>query len=163
MELRPVRADDAPLFEAELCDPAMMEHLGGPISLEKAHATLARQLDPADAERTWAFVIVTGAGEDAGSVCLWSHEEADLGPISELGWMVLPAFQGRGLGRGAVAELLERARVDGRWGAVHAYPAVSNDASNAMCRTLGFELVETIDIEYSGRTLRCHHWRLDPA
>jgi RimJ/RimL family protein N-acetyltransferase len=147
---------DAPLFEAELCDPVMMEHLGGPISSEDARATLERQLDP---ERTWSFVIVTDEGEDAGSVALWTHDDG----VSEIGWMVLPRFQRRGLGRGAVAMILERARADGRWGPIHAYPTVTNEASNAMCRTLGFDLLETIDGEYSGRPLRLHHWCWDPG
>jgi RimJ/RimL family protein N-acetyltransferase len=32
----------------------------------------------------------------AGSVALWSHDEDDGEPITEIGWMVLPEFQGRG-------------------------------------------------------------------
>jgi RimJ/RimL family protein N-acetyltransferase len=45
----------------------------------------------------------------AGSVVLWSHEENDA-PLSEIGWMVLPPFQGRGVAKAAVRRLLERAR-----------------------------------------------------
>jgi RimJ/RimL family protein N-acetyltransferase len=44
--------------------------------------------------------------------------------------MVLPEFQGRGLGKRAVRMLLELALVDGRWGLVHAFPATSNAPSN---------------------------------
>ena len=33
----------------------------------------------------------------AGSVTLWSHDEEDGEPVTEIGWMVLPEFQGRGL------------------------------------------------------------------
>ncbi|MFC9757290.1 GNAT family N-acetyltransferase [Streptomyces sp. NPDC056921] len=57
----------------------------------------------------------------AGTVSLWSHEAGDQ-HISEIGWMVLPAFQGQGYGKRAVRTLLEMAREDGRWGLVHAFP-----------------------------------------
>lgn len=158
MRFRRVTEDDAPLFEAELCDPAMMEHLGGPITVEQAHDTLRRQLDPAT---VWSFVIVTDLGEDAGSVCLWRHDGDD--PITEIGWMVLPAFQGRGLGKAAVRELLDRADADGRWGPIHAFPEVGNEASNAMCRSLGFELIATETFAYRGRSLTCNTWRYPAA
>ncbi|MDQ3209911.1 MAG: hypothetical protein M3Q20_01840 [Actinomycetota bacterium] len=77
--------------------------------------------------------------------------------------MVLPEFQGKGLGRDATAAILERARADGRWGPIHAFPGVTNAPSNGICRTLGFTLVETAEFEYYGTTLRTNHWRLDPA
>jgi hypothetical protein len=51
---------------------------------------------------------------------------------------------------------------DGRWGAIYAFPSVTNAASNAICRTLGSRLVDTTDFEYRGRTLMCNHWRIDP-
>ena len=51
--------------------------------------------------------------------------------------MVLPEFQGRGLGKQAVRMLLELARDDGRWGLVHAFPATTNGPSNGICRSLG--------------------------
>jgi len=47
---------------------------------------------------------------------------------------------------------------------VHAFPSVDNPPSNAICRKLGFELLEAIDFEYppgSGGVLRCNDWRLD--
>jgi GNAT superfamily N-acetyltransferase len=36
--------------------------------------------------------------------------------------MVLPAFQGRGLGSDAVRAVLSKARSEGRWDVVHAFP-----------------------------------------
>jgi RimJ/RimL family protein N-acetyltransferase len=41
---------------------------------------------------------------------------------------------------------------------------VDNQASNAICRKLGFELVDVEEYEYpkgSGNILRCNDWRLD--
>ena len=154
VRLRPVTRSDLPLFEAELCDPVMMEHINGPLSAEQARETLERQL----ADDVWSYVIATDDG-DAGSVVLWTNDRGE----SEIGWMVLPPFQGRGLGKAATAELLARADRDGRWGGIHAFPAVTNGASNAICRSLGFDLVAPeLEFEFSGQTLVCNHWRREP-
>jgi RimJ/RimL family protein N-acetyltransferase len=81
----------------------------------------------------------------AGSVTLWSHDE-DSEPVTEIGWMVLPEFQGRGLAKRAVRMLLELARDDGRWGLVHAFPATANSPSNGICRSLGFRFAGERDV-----------------
>ncbi len=81
--------------------------------------------------------------------------------INEIGWMVLPPFPGARDGSAAVREAIERARTTERWDVLHAYPPVANPRSNAMCRTLGFEMLEEREFEYHGRTLRCNHWVLD--
>jgi RimJ/RimL family protein N-acetyltransferase len=77
--------------------------------------------------------------------------------------MVLPEFQGRGLAKRAVRALLERARDDGRWGVVHAFPGVTNAASNALCRSVGFSLVGERDVTFADRLLRTNHWQIDPS
>lgn len=96
----------------------------------------------------------------AGSVALWSHERGG-NTISEIGWMVLPEFQGRGLGKTAVRVMLQRARNANRWGVVHAFPGVTNGPSNGICRSLGFTIVGQEDVEFSGRVLRTNHWQID--
>ena len=83
--------------------------------------------------------------------------------MSEIGWMVLREFQGRGIGKAAVRAILDRARRDGRWGVIHAYPSVTNDPSNGICRSLEFALVETTDFDYKGESMRCNHWQIDPV
>lgn len=75
--------------------------------------------------------------------------------------MVLPAYQGRGIGSAAVREALEWARSTGRWDVLHDFPPIANPRSNAMCRTLGFEMLEECDFEFRDRLLRSNHWRLD--
>lgn len=100
-------------------------------------------------------------GPVAGSVVLWSHEE-DGETMSEMGWMVLPRFQGRGLAKLAVRTLLEAARDDGRWGRVHAFPGVSNVASNGVCRSVGFTCVGERQVRFADRLLRSSHWVIDP-
>jgi RimJ/RimL family protein N-acetyltransferase len=158
MDLRPVRLDDIALYERLRCDPAMMAELGGPLPRDGIPDKVAS--DVADVEAgAWIFIVEMG-GTPVGHVCIWEHDE-DGARITEIGWMVLPEFQGRGLGRDATRMLLDRVRAERRWDVVHAFPAVTNAPSNGICRTLGFELVEERDIEFHDRTLRANHWRID--
>jgi len=76
--------------------------------------------------------------------------------------MVLPDFQRRGLGKHAVQTLLQAARDDGRWGLVHAFPAVTNAASNGICRSVGFRLAGQQGVTFAGQVLRTNHWVIDP-
>jgi RimJ/RimL family protein N-acetyltransferase len=85
------------------------------------------------------------------------------GLVSEIGWMVLPEFQGRGIGKRAVRALLEQARKQDRWGLVHAFPATTNAPSNGICRSVGFRLLAAQDITFAGRVMHANHWVIDPA
>jgi hypothetical protein len=44
----------------------------------------------------------------------------------EIGWMILPEFQNRGIASQAVREVLERARVEQKFGQIHAFPALGS-------------------------------------
>ena len=162
MRLRDLTTGDLALYEAIHCDPAMMAELGGPLPSEGMWAKLRKDAADVEGDRVWVQVIIPDeeVGTPAGTVSVWDHEWRGE-TITEIGWMVLPVFQGKGLGSQAVQMVLDRARATGRWDVLHAFPAVINPASNAMCRKLGFSRVEEIDYVYRGRTLRCNHWRLD--
>jgi RimJ/RimL family protein N-acetyltransferase len=161
VHLRDVSLEDVSLYERLRCDPAMMIELGGAVPREGIPDKVSEDVASTEKDESWICVIASDEGEVMGHVCIWSHEMKD-GPISEIGWMVLPEFQGRGVGRDGAAALLERARLDGRWGVIHAYPSVTNQPSNGVCRSLGFTLVATGDFDYGGTTLRCNHWQIDP-
>ena len=158
MRIEPWGEDDLPLLEKLMGDPAMTEHLGGPESPEKILERQRRYEPPGSG----MFKIVDGeTGEAVGSVGYWERTWRD-GQVYELGWSVLPAFQGRGLARLATAQVIALARAEGRLRFVHAFPSVDNAPSNAICRRLGFTLIEECDFEYPpGRPLRCNDWRLD--
>jgi RimJ/RimL family protein N-acetyltransferase len=58
--------------------------------------------------------------------------------------------------------VIELARRDGKYRFVHAFPNVDNGASNAICRKLGFELLEACEFEFpKGHFMTCNDWRLD--
>jgi RimJ/RimL family protein N-acetyltransferase len=161
MELRDITLDDLSLYENLHCDPQMMAHLGGPWPTEGIPAKLQRDVESVEKGESWVFKIIpdADAGVVAGSVCLWESSRNGE-TITEVGWMVLPRFQGRGLGTQAVSMIIDKARDVQRCDTVHAFPAVSNVASNAICRKLGFSLIKECDLEYAGTLLRCNHWRL---
>jgi RimJ/RimL family protein N-acetyltransferase len=79
-----------------------------------------------------------------------------------MGWSVLPAFQGRGVAVAGTVKAIASARAEQTRRYLHAFPSVSNAASNAICRKVGFALVEACDFEYPpGHVMRCNDWRLD--
>ena len=164
MHLRDVELGDVDAYVRMRCDPVMMAELGGPRPREGIEEKVRRDVEDVASDAAWIKMIVPT--EDmpevvAGTVALWSHE-ADGESISEIGWMVLPEFQGRGLGKLAVRTVLEKAREEGRWGVVHAFPGVTNAPSNGICRSLGFRLVEEREIIFAGEVLRANHWIIDP-
>ncbi|MGE7439915.1 GNAT family N-acetyltransferase, partial [Kitasatospora sp. NPDC001175] len=126
MLLRDVEYSDVNAYVRMRCDPAMMVELGGPLPREGMKAKVQRDVQRAAAGTDWIKMIVPDEAEPdvvAGIVTLWPHD-TDGERIAEIGWMVLPEFQGRGLGKQGVRRLLELARDDSRWGLIHAFPLV---------------------------------------
>ena len=164
MLLRDVELGDLETYVRMRCDPAMMADLGGPLPREGIEATVRRDVAWVAAGTHWIKMIVLDSGTPevvAGNVTLWTHDP-DGEAASEIGWMVLPEFQGRGLAKRAARALLERARDEDRWGPVHAYPATTNAPSNGICRSLGYTFVGVRDVTFADRLLRTNHWLIDP-
>jgi RimJ/RimL family protein N-acetyltransferase len=165
MRLRDVGPGDLDAYLRMRCDPLMMAELGGPLPRADMPAKVATDVRRTRADEYWVSMILPDDDEPetvAGNVALWSHEDGEQAGLSEIGWMVLPEHQGQGLAKRAVHAVLERARDDGRWGVIHAFPGVTNAASNALCRSLGFTLVGERDVVFAGRTLATNHWQIDP-
>jgi RimJ/RimL family protein N-acetyltransferase len=156
--LEPWGDGDLPLLEQLVGDPRMMAHLGGAESPTKIRERQARYARP----RSRQFKVIDRAsGEGAGWVGYWDRDRHGE-DVYETGWAILPAFQGRGLAADATAQLIRRAAEERRRRFMHAFPSVDNGPSNAICRKLGFELVETREFEYPpGHMMRCNDWRID--
>jgi RimJ/RimL family protein N-acetyltransferase len=153
---------DLPLLKKLLGDPVMTEHLGGPESDEQLLKRQVRYERLTESGKGRVFKIVHEAtGEAVGSVSYWDsihHGEE----IYEMGWSVLPAFQGQGIAGAAVAQAILIAQSDGKYRFLHAFPSINNPPSNALCRKLGFTLVEECEFEYpKGSFMQCNDWRLD--
>ncbi|MFD8984679.1 GNAT family N-acetyltransferase [Streptomyces sp. NPDC059564] len=164
MRLRDVGMGDVEAYVRMRCDPVMMADLGGPLPPEGMAAKVERDVRGVAGGTQWIKMILpdeTVPAAVAGTVTLWSHDE-DGRRITEIGWMVLPEFQGRGLGKLAVRTVLELAREEDRWGVVHAFPATANAPSNGICRSLGFRLLGEEDVTFADRVLPTNHWVIDP-
>ncbi|MDQ6820287.1 MAG: GNAT family N-acetyltransferase [Actinomycetota bacterium] len=158
IRLEPWGRDDLELLRECVGDPAMMEHLGGPESEQKILERQQRYEPPGSGQ----FKIVDQRSEaGVGWVGYWDRDSPGE-QVYEVGWAVIPEFQGRGIARAATRELLELARREGGRRYVHAYPSVSNRPSNALCQALGFELLGESEFEYPpGTPMRCNDWRFD--
>ena len=141
VQLEPWGDDDLPLLHALLGDPVMMEHLGGPESPEKIVERQARYVGNPGALK----IVVDGVG--AGWVGFWEREWRDE-QVYEIGWSVLPGFQGRGVAAAATRLALEAARASDGPRTVHAFPPPANGPSNAICRKTGFTFLGEVEFEY---------------
>jgi RimJ/RimL family protein N-acetyltransferase len=162
VRLEPWAKGDLPLLEQLLGDPRMMEHLGGPESPEKiAERQLRYERLTNPAEAGVFKVVDQQTAEPVGWVGYWERTWRDE-QVYEIGWSVLPAFQGQGIAGLATAQAIDAARSAAKHRFVHAFPSVDNAPSNAICRKLGFTLVEESEFEYPpGSFMRCNDWRLD--
>ena len=157
MRLRPYADEDRGLTLRLESDPRVVGHLGGAGDEEHAERVHRRRLDEVAAGEL-IFVIVPEE-EPVGIIAIW-RSEWESQPIDELGAMLLPDQQARGVAFDAFQRLLPHALERGV-GLLHAFPAVTNDPSNAILRKLGFTRGEDCDLDYEGRPLRCAHWVRD--
>ena len=106
-------------------------------------------------------IVDVASGAGVGSVGFWMKEWRDEN-VYEVGWMVVPEFQGRGIAVAATAQAIELATRGDKHRFMHAFPNVDNAPSNEICRKLGFELLEACEFEFpKGHFMTCNDWRLD--
>jgi RimJ/RimL family protein N-acetyltransferase len=156
--IEPWGAGDLQLLE-KLNDPEMTKHVGGPESPEK----LAERQSRYEKAGSRQYRIVDEAsGEGVGWVGYWEMTWQDE-QVWEIGWAVIPGFQGRGIASFATAQIIDRARAERGLRYVHAFPKVENAPSNAICRKLGFSLLGEVDFpaRRGAGSVRCNDWRFD--
>jgi RimJ/RimL family protein N-acetyltransferase len=159
--LRPWAEGDLRLLRRLLGEPEMTRFLGGPESPEAIEARHRRYLT-ADPATNGLFAIVAGPeAAPIGWTGFWEAEwDGEL--VWECGWNVLPEAQGRGVAAAAATLMLVEARQRCRHRRMRAFPSVDNAASNALCRTLGFERRGEVEVEYpKGHLMRSNDWRMD--
>lgn len=158
MHLEPWGQGDLALLQKMLGDPEMTMHIGGPEDPE----SIAHRQTGYEQEDSRQFKIVEDAtGAATGWVGYWELYWRDQ-QIFEIGWSVLPGFQGRGIGSMATTQAIDLARNERTLRFLHAFPSVDNAPSNAICRKLGFTLVEDCEFEYpTGTFMRVNDWSLD--
>jgi RimJ/RimL family protein N-acetyltransferase len=146
----------------QLNAPVMMAHLGGPETEEQLVIRHKRYVDAARSNHSHVFKVLSGATREAlGQVTFWERVWRDQ-PVYEIGWGILPAYQGRGIASAAVGLAIKRAATTRKHRFMHAFPSVDNAASNAICRKAGFTFVAECEFAYPpGHSMRCNEWRVD--
>ena len=160
--LKPWTVEDLPLIQQLMSDPDVMAHLGGPETPEQIERRNKRYAYLAENGIDRMFKIgLASNSEPVGKIGYWKKNWRDQ-LVYEMGWMVLPAYHGRGIATKAGQAVIEILRKEKRFPYVHAFPSVSNPASNAICRKLGFSLMEECQFEYPpGHSMTVNDWRLD--
>jgi RimJ/RimL family protein N-acetyltransferase len=161
MKLETMTGGDVELKIRQETDPQMMAELGGPRTREEIQRAHTKSLVLAAAGECWPLkVIPDGSMFAAGSVAIFPSSHGGES-IYEIGWMILPECQGRGIATEAVRAVLQLAQAQRKFGQVHAFPGVTNRPSNRVCEKNGFTKLQECEVEFSGRRLRCNHWRVD--
>ena len=117
LRLRLLQPGDEALYRALYTDPAVMTHVGTPLSADAAGRAFAaacrRNEDPDGVERRWA-VLDRATGAAVGLVAMLRDR---LDPANaELGVMLLTAAHGRGLARELNDAVVAQALMPGGWG-----------------------------------------------
>ena len=159
--LQPWSDEDLPLIQKLMGDPNVMAYLGGPETLEQIQSRHQRYVHLSEDGIDHMFRISWGPNaEPVGKIGYWKKNWRDQF-VYEMGWMVLPAYQGHGIATNAGQEIIRMARSENRFRFIHAFPAVANIASNTICRKLGFALLEECQFEYPpGHIMTVNDWQL---
>ncbi|WP_395244874.1 GNAT family N-acetyltransferase [Agromyces sp. MMS24-K17] len=156
--LRRWGADDLPVLQ-RANTPEQTRFLGGPETEDQLVDRQARYLRGWESGTSRMFVIEVD-GEPAGSIGWWPIEH-DGAPAYETGWGVDPAWQGRGVAREALHQVVRKVADLGDRHLLVAYPGVENPASNALCRKAGFEHRGSDSMPWRGTVLEFNTWVLD--
>ena len=143
--------------------PGMTRFLGGPESDEALAQRHADYLALWDSGEVRMFrVDVDGA---AAGYAGWWAEEHDGAPVYEIGCVVEPGWQGRGVASAALGEVVRRALGTEDLRPVVGYANVENVASNALCNRLGFTLVGTAAFpdEDGEAVMPVNVWMIQPS
>jgi RimJ/RimL family protein N-acetyltransferase len=158
--LEPWGGGDLPLLERLMGDSRTTVYLGGPESPDALRARQCRY-EHLEGGECMFKIVDAASGAGVGSVGFWKKEWRGE-QVYEVGWMVVPESQGRGIAMAATEQVIELAKRDSNLRFMHAFPHVENAASNALCRKLGFELLEACEFEFPpGHMMTCKDWRLD--
>lgn len=157
--IRPWAEEDCSLLQ-NLNTEQVWAYLGGPETESKVIDRHQRYLKAVVVGKNRMFAIMFG-NQGVGNVGYWEKKWQNK-DVYEVGWMVLPNYQGRGIATRATAALLDILCSDVPHAIVHAFPSVDNLASNVICRKLGFTLINKTEFEYPpGSWMMCNNWRLE--
>lgn len=157
--LRPLAGDDADLYLALYTDPVAMRLVGEPLDAAAAQRALATSLRlgalPELRYRLWT--IRPDASADAVGLAGLRRGPGFPAAAGEIGVMLLPSWQGQGLGTAALAALALHAFEQLHLERLFGFQAMTDLRVDAMLRRVGF--VPITKPPYAGSACAC--WQLD--
>lgn len=117
----------------------LTRYLGGPESDDALAQRHAEYLTGGDAVRMFRVDVDATPVGYAG----WWEQDHDGEPAYEVGCVIEAEWQGRGIASTALAEVIDRAVAAGGGRPLVGYGDVRNEASEALCRRVGFTLEGT--------------------
>lgn len=140
--------------------PSMMRYLGGTESNEQVLARHKLYLKIAAQKKGQMFTIMIQPLQlKVGFVGYWEKNWQNE-KVYEIGWSVLPEYQGNGIATVAVKKAITILNRNSKHYFLHAFPSIHNSASNAVCRKLDFSLIRQCDFEYPpGSWMKSNNWR----
>jgi RimJ/RimL family protein N-acetyltransferase len=141
----------------------MTRFLGGPESEEALAQRHSDYLSLWDSGAVRMFRVEVD-GVIAGYAGWW-EEEHDGAPVYEIGCVIEPAWQGRGVASAALGEVVHLAATTGDRHLIVGYANAENAASNALCERVGFSLVGTgsFPSEDGGIGMPVNVWMIDTS
>lgn len=141
-------------------DAAVMGHLGGAASVQRARNVHAKRLAGMRDGDWYRTIVPDGAHRPVGVVAIWRWRwRGEM--IAELGVMLTPDGQRKGIAFEAASLLIGEVRAVEELRELHGFTAVGNAAADSVGRRLGFVLDGVVDLDYEGEALRCNHWIMD--
>ena len=152
LTLRRWRPEDRGPFAAMSADPAVMVWLGGVLDRDHAAAYMARSEAAFDSIGMGRFAIERKAdGAFLGSAGLMpGRDHIPFAPYIDIGWRLAPAFQGQGYATEAARAVAEDGFARLGLSEIFAVTAVTNRASRAVMRRIGFIHHPGLDFENTG-------------
>jgi RimJ/RimL family protein N-acetyltransferase len=156
--LIPITAEDEDLPVRLECDPEIMRHIGGPRPEVEVRDSHRHRLELMEQGIARMYKIVTDGYDGVlGTIGIWKIDWK--GPQTfEMGWFVLPEHQGKGVASEAARLIISQSRSDPGIHFVHAFPSVSNVASNAIARKIGMRNLGEFDNEGFAGVMHCNNW-----
>ncbi|KJY98905.1 MULTISPECIES: GNAT family N-acetyltransferase [Pseudoalteromonas] len=135
LQHQPLRAAHWPVFYALHQHPEVMRYVADIGDIDEVQERFQQRLNPTSMQPCWyTWAIAKRSGELIGVTGFYRHSEH----LAELGFMLLPQYQGQGLGSESLHALLEHGHSQFSLREYTATVTAGNEASRALLLKQGF-------------------------
>lgn len=106
-----------------------------------------RKIEKGIEKNSWIYWVLANKESDEvmGTICLWNIAED--GKKADIGYELLPEFQGKGYMTEAVEKVVEYGLLEMKLKSIDAYTHIENKASNRLLKRCEFEFMKNIEEE----------------